>query len=616
MKISDIYAGKPDANDEIRERGYGEFKKNYIEPAEVDVKKLASIEYGTPFFIMGDKGTGKTALLHFLENYVREIDSSACSSFISFEKSFSQVKRDQFNQISKSISTSITIDKSIATKGCDSECDYLYIWKWQFYQKIISDNENFNNGLFVDDDYWYKFKSEVAKIENSINDRRKMIIPASITFSAETNPNTGTVTPGLTLEPVDLSDRSFNKNKNYRKFVDVIEKATLCFAELSRTDIPYYIFIDELEAYRGDSETFYRDLQMIRDLLFTVKELNDTFGGGTKIICSVRLEIIHAINRFIQPKQLHKITQGYDERLVWEHTNTNSYTHPIINILLKRIETAEKKHSNINRSELIEKWFNKSVYNTNVCTYILDNTWHKPRDIIRLLLAAQANRSKNFSKFEQKTFDSFMPLYSKQSLMEITEEMRALYTSQEIEDILRCIQGYKSRFSYSEIKKRAEEISPKSIISTNTLEVLNDMYRIGVIGNLNSKTKSQRWEYKAQYKLLIDSPWEIIIHPALRIELSVSGKNLNFFNSKENLNFDKDEVYVASVKKIKSHYIKVVFNKDGFKEQGYISKNNLGLTESIEEHISLQDKIKVKILRYDYRYNNWILEAADQKSDE
>jgi len=56
MKISDIYAGKPDANDEIRERGYGEFKKNYIEPAEVDVKKLASIEYGTPFFIMGDKG--------------------------------------------------------------------------------------------------------------------------------------------------------------------------------------------------------------------------------------------------------------------------------------------------------------------------------------------------------------------------------------------------------------------------------------------------------------------------------------------------------------------------------------------------------------------------------
>jgi len=115
---------------------------------------------------------------------------------------------------------------------------------------------------------------------------------------------------------------------------------------------------------------------------------------------------------------------------------------------------------------------------------------------------------------------------------------------------------------------------------------------------------------------LIDSPWEIIIHPAIRIEVSVSGKNLNFFNSKENLNFDKDEVYVASVKKIKSHYIKVVFNKDGFKEQGYISKNNLGLTESIEEHISLQDKIKVKILRYDYRYNNWILEAADQKSDE
>lgn len=72
MKIKDIYAGKPDASDEIREKGYEEFRNNYIEPAEVDVNQLASTKYGTPIFIMGDKGTGKTALLHFLEHYVRD----------------------------------------------------------------------------------------------------------------------------------------------------------------------------------------------------------------------------------------------------------------------------------------------------------------------------------------------------------------------------------------------------------------------------------------------------------------------------------------------------------------------------------------------------------------
>lgn len=58
MRICDIYAGKPDASDEIRERGYEEFANTYIQPTGIDVNKLASTEFGTPFFVMGDKGTG------------------------------------------------------------------------------------------------------------------------------------------------------------------------------------------------------------------------------------------------------------------------------------------------------------------------------------------------------------------------------------------------------------------------------------------------------------------------------------------------------------------------------------------------------------------------------
>lgn len=91
MNISDIYAGKPDASDEIRERGYDEFASSYIKPSGINIARLASTEYGTPIFIMGDKGTGKTALLHFLQNYVCTIDASACSSFIFFDSGFSHI---------------------------------------------------------------------------------------------------------------------------------------------------------------------------------------------------------------------------------------------------------------------------------------------------------------------------------------------------------------------------------------------------------------------------------------------------------------------------------------------------------------------------------------------
>ena len=82
MTINDIYAGKPDAGDEIRERGYDEFANNYIQPTGVNVDGLASTKYGTPFFIIGDKGTGKTALLHFLEKHICTIDEAACPSFL------------------------------------------------------------------------------------------------------------------------------------------------------------------------------------------------------------------------------------------------------------------------------------------------------------------------------------------------------------------------------------------------------------------------------------------------------------------------------------------------------------------------------------------------------
>ena len=82
IKIKDIYAGRPDANDEIREKGYDEFASSYIIPSGIDIDKLASTVYGTPYLIMGDKGTGKTALLHYLENYIHTLDDSACSSFL------------------------------------------------------------------------------------------------------------------------------------------------------------------------------------------------------------------------------------------------------------------------------------------------------------------------------------------------------------------------------------------------------------------------------------------------------------------------------------------------------------------------------------------------------
>lgn len=81
--------------------------------------------------------------------------------------------------------------------------------------------------------------------------------------------------------------------------------------------------------------------------------------------------------------------QGYDERLNWEYTNTNSFKHPIMRVLLRRIENSEEKVLGrpVSETDIIREWFVQNVYNKHICTYILDNTWHKPQRYCKIALS-------------------------------------------------------------------------------------------------------------------------------------------------------------------------------------------------------------------------------------
>lgn len=86
IQIKDIYAGKPDAKDEIDSEGLNPFLENYVMPSNFNLKSLVD---GSYYFVTGYKGTGKTALLYYLDNYIKKIDPIACSSFIFFKGDYS-----------------------------------------------------------------------------------------------------------------------------------------------------------------------------------------------------------------------------------------------------------------------------------------------------------------------------------------------------------------------------------------------------------------------------------------------------------------------------------------------------------------------------------------------
>lgn len=552
IKIKDIYAGKPDAKDEIDFGGLEEFIKTYVVAEHFNVESLIS---GTNCFITGFKGTGKTALLFYLDSRFKEIDESTCSSFIFFKEEFTDTKRSELESIARRILSSISVEKNALVDNQEFE----YIWRWLLFKRIVSDNEEYNRGLFIDDENWEKFESVIGKIK-SPNNKRKFIIPKKIKMAVPyVEPSTQSViTPEVEVDLQNTSD------DNYLKFMEVIDEAERLLMNATRTDIPYYIFVDELEAYYGNISVFKRDLCLIRDLIFTVKRFNSNFSTinmkCTKIICSVRSEIITAISRFIVTKELNKVTAGFAVPLMWNYSNTSSYMHPIIQILLKRIAVCEGC-VNPDYKKVYERWLPENIHGIEPANYILNNNWCKPRDIVRLITTMQNSIYNSSKAFTQSVFDSIVKTYSEDSLIEIKEELRALYDTDQIDTIINCFMGYKTTFSVSQLKQRIKTYFQRSILEAHFTQVIDDLYRLGFLGNFLPVSKTYRWQHKGDSRVILLEEWRLVVHYALHGALSLGGQQKYGLNRGELP--EAGDVAQAIVKKIIKSFAIVEFRHYG-----------------------------------------------------
>ena len=609
LTIKDIYAGKPDAKDEIDFGGLEEFIKTYVVAEHFNIESLIS---GTNCFITGFKGTGKTALLFYLDNRFKEIDESTCSSFIFFKEEFTDTKRSELESIAKRILSSISVEKNALVDNQEFE----YIWRWLLFKRIVSDNEEYNRGLFIDDENWKKFENIIGKIKYP-NNRRKFTIPKKIKMAVPyVEPSTQSViTPEV---EVDLQNTSDDK---YLKFMEVIDEAERLLLNTTRTDIPYYIFVDELEAYYGDISVFKRDLCLIRDLIFTVKRFNSNFSAinmrCTKIICSVRSEILTAISRFVVTKELNKVTAGFAVPLMWNYSNTSSYMHPIIQILLKRIAVCEGEGCvNPDYKKVYERWLPENIHGIEPANYILNNSWCKPRDIVRLITTVQNSIYNNSKAFTQSVFDSVVKTYSEDSLTEIKEELRALYDTDQIDMIISCFMGYKTTFSVSQIKQRIKKYFQGSILETHFAQVIDDLYRLGFLGNFLPVSKTYRWQHKGDGRVILTEEWRMVVHYALHGALSLGGQQ-NYGLNRGELP-EKGDVAQAIVKKIIKSFAIVEFRHYGKVYLGSIhisefTKLGYGYIPNLKSIVQVGDEYKVVLKGYNKQLESWEVEIVENE---
>jgi len=592
LQIKDIYIGSIDAKDDFK-RNNREFIENFVFPKEFDMNEFLS---SNKIFIEGLKGTGKTALLYYIKSIVDK--ENELSDMILFKSDYDDVKRIKLEQQNDKI---ISIEKNSGTK----EKNFTYIWKMIILSKLLVLNEQSNYMLYNKSpelEMLTKYLQAIIK-KNKKSPFSKFL--KSIKFA-----KISATTPGF--------DSSLALEFDWDSICDesnIDEKINECmtiFAYINEKQSPMKanIFIDELEAYYDIENVFKRDLTLIRDLIFTIKEFSEitySLNKNVKFVCAVRSEMIDAINRHISSKELNKSIYSFRHVLKWNYPNSTAIKHPIFQIWLKRIKNAEIKFNNsfLSDDDLFDKWFDKKINEKDTVDYIIHNTWNKPRDIVRFM---QSAKTLNGVKYNQVVFTNLKREYSKESWKEIAEELNATFTKEQINEIRKLFTGFINIFNYKQLLFQAKAIG-LIFIEENLENILQTLFRVGVIGNLSMDKKQHRWSHKDDDHLLTSNPNYLMeIHFALKNELAITTVSENSLSY-----IDAGKIFKCRIDKIFSKRVRVEILDLGIYPTIHVSELNLHkYIEDLSTIFNENDVIYAKVYRDNTRNTNRLERLSDE----
>ncbi|MDZ5711320.1 P-loop ATPase, Sll1717 family [Jeotgalibacillus haloalkalitolerans] len=594
LEIKDIFIGSIDAKDDVNNAiSNNEFIESFIMPPKFDIDEFLVRD---KCFVEGYKGTGKTALLHYMSKYAQ--GESAYDLFILFKSHYKFTDKEKLENLA---AQQMEFDKN----SLKDEMDFEYIWRWVILNKIVELNVINDYKVFQKDKDWDRFEKFIKSFNKKSNSKSffdvlpfKLNKVSGIGYSVQL-PDTNL------MHTIGIQDMEFSdKNTGYIEFSQLLNKAIELFCKLNFCNKNSYIFIDELEAFYEESEIFKRDLRMIRDLILTVKYFNDLFSDlqfkNLKIICAVRTEVLESIKKHVAAKEINKVIYSFKKELKWNYSNTNAYQHPIIQIWLKRIKMAEKKINNqiLTDAGVMDKWFDKKIDSYNIIPYILDHSWHKPRDVVRYLQAAE-NNSSHKTRYDRSVFDQLRKEYSKESWKEIFEELNILYTPEEIELIRDFLVFFKRHFSVEEAKERANNLSIGStnkFLRENIDSILKDLYRVGCIGNMTSNKKYYRWQHKGDDGIVLTDPDLLItVHVGLWSELSL-------FNNPVKTSSMVGKVVKCKVKGWNKFFVYVDIPEYRMEGSIHISKLSNSFVKEITTIISEGEEFNAKLIEYDAKH--------------
>lgn len=448
MKISDMYLGKIDGYNEFLEYGQDTCKGLFFEFPNISIPKLLN---GSTYYVFGNKGTGKTMLLKYLESKVLENPETNFTEFIRFKKDVDVEQRNQLKRTAvPSNGFEEVIEKDIPT---DISLDCTLAWQVYLIKVIVNRLNETELGVFDrSTDSWIKLCQLIKLIygESDSSNQIKKIIPKMKRGNIE-----------IILSVIGKTNLEFEWGDTEKKtvsFTSVAKQVLYLYENLTPVSDNIYIFVDELELSLKKNKDYQRDITLIRDLIFAVEYLSDinrSAGYNVHLIAAIRSEVYK--NIISKGMEINKTILDFGVTISWEKKGGNIREHPLLKMLEKRIHFSEKKLGIPESSDIWATYFTPTIGESKLSieNYILDQSWYKPRDIIRLFSIIQKQfGDRDF--FGQEIFESVRKPYSEESWIEFEEVLTVKYSDMEVEGIKKALTGISLPFELVDLQKQID----------------------------------------------------------------------------------------------------------------------------------------------------------------
>ncbi|MGN0590812.1 P-loop ATPase, Sll1717 family, partial [Ruminococcus sp.] len=333
LSLKKLQFGKTDAFNELKAFGDEWFTKAFFLFEKYEIEKFID---GSSYYICGEKGTGKTAMLRYLQCILSE-DLNNLIIPIRFKTDLD--REDKKSIIRAAGAAEIkNVKEEVAENLEDFRTieDAVYVWEVYILNKIFhACQENGEYQLFEE-------SSDLDAIKKLLNliypEYKNSIVPKMKRGNLKISANISKL-----LDAEIQLEIGLDSSASSISFTKVAKAIVYRFSKLIYKENKVYILFDELELSMQSAKEHQRDIKLIRDLIIAIDRLNEICklnNFGIHIISSIRTEVIKSV--YNAGYEINKPIEDYGIIITWYQKGGNYEDNKLLKIIENKIIASEE----------------------------------------------------------------------------------------------------------------------------------------------------------------------------------------------------------------------------------------------------------------------------------